>query len=115
MSAGTLALLLIILGPFTVAAAIDLWRLWWEDWLVDERRTRPTIRLSLVLAVTGTIGALGQTLLFVASVAYFLGVRELLTRLTPAAVSLGLLEGGLITIINAGYLRWLRRHFGWRR
>lgn len=101
---------LIAEAPASIAAAVFLWVLHGKSRKLDTRNPKPRVRLSLVLSITGTIGALASTFLGVASILYLVQNGDGIVRQLGLAVYLTFPVFGLISIINALYLRWLEGH-----
>lgn len=92
------------LAPVAAIGAIFLWGLYRDD--VRESPGR-RVRLSLIMALTGSIAALAATELAIASAFRIAGYREIVAALTP--ITLGALVAlDFIPLLNAGYLRWIR-------
>lgn len=103
--------LFMVVAPVAVVAALFLWRLHAEDRSADEREPKPWLRLSLVLALTGTIGAIAAAYFGLAAARRLATGLNLPDWLAPVTVTLFFaLE--LISITNALYLRLLRRRRG---
>jgi hypothetical protein len=99
-----LSFLLIALWPISVGSAAFIWRLYRED-RQDGRRAR--LRLSLVLAATGSAGAAVQSFLALVTILALMGRGNIVRGLLPAVFA-SFIVLGLIPITNAAYLRWLR-------
>jgi hypothetical protein len=94
----------VILAPISIGAAVFLWHLWHEDHAAPGEPTG----FSLVLAITGTIGALVSTYLAWASWHYLAGNHDLVRALGPLTLA-AFWALGAVPILNAAYLRWLRQ------
>ena len=98
------AIAFVALAPISIGAALFLWHLWHEDHSAPGEPTG----FSLVLALTGTIGAAVSTYLGWASWHYLVGNHDLVRALGPLTLA-AFWALGAIPILNASYLRWLRR------
>lgn len=99
------AVLFVVIAPLSVGAALFLWRLHAEDRAAH--RDGPRIRLSFVLAVTGSAAAAAGTMLGVIALLVLLGYRDLARFFWPGAL-LAFVALDMIPVANALYLRWLR-------
>jgi len=98
------AVAFVLLAPISIGAALFLWHLWREDHAAPGEPTG----FSLVLALTGTIGAAASSYLAWASWQYLEGNLELVRALGPITLA-AFWALGVVPILNAAYLRWLRR------
>ncbi len=98
------AVAFVLLAPVSIGAAIFLWQLWRDDHAAPGEPTG----FSLVLAITGTVGAAVSTYLAWASWHYLVGNHELVRALGPLTLA-AFWALGAVPILNAAYLRWLRR------
>jgi len=99
-------LILLAAAPASVGAAAFCWRLWWDDF--REFPEGGPIRFSLILALTGSLAAIGAVIFGLIALAVLLeidGLREFLASWFLVA----LMTLDVIPIINAGYLRLRRR------
>ena len=97
------AVAFIVLSPISIGAAVFLWGIRVDD------RTSPgePAGFSLILAITGSVGALVQAYLAVASWQYLEGNLELVRTLGPITLA-AFWALGAVPILNALYLQWLR-------
>lgn len=101
-----IAILMVLLAPASVGSAAFLWQIHAESRRLDDRYPKPHIRLSLIMAVTGTFAAAAASLLGVAAGLYLLGNSAASTALSPLIlVAFVLLD--LIPVVNAAYLKLL--------
>lgn len=101
---------LILEAPLSIAAAVFLWLLHGKSRRLDSRVPKPRLRLSLILSITGTLGALASTFLGVSSFLYITEGGDGIVRQLGILVYLTFPVLGLVSIINALYLRWLEAH-----
>lgn len=99
---------LIALCPLSVHFSAYLWSLHKKSRILDTRKPKPLIRLSLVMALTGTLGAVGASILALSSVFFLINRPDLSGALLPLILAVFVLLDTL-PIINAAYLRWLER------
>ena len=97
----------VLLAPISVGAAWFQWAVWREAVAADPTGRR--LRLSLVLAISSTIGAASSTYLAAAAIlAVWSDVaRAVVQDLRPLTFA-AFIALQFISILNAGYLRWLR-------
>lgn len=103
-----IAWLLIGLWPVLVWLTAYAWQLHGKSRRLDQRKPKPWLRLSLVMAFTSTIALIGATILMAASASFLAGRTDLAQRLGAATVFTYVIFI-LVPIINAGYLRFAER------
>lgn len=99
------AWLAVVIAPLSAGAALFLWRLHQDD--VRDNGPEPRWRLSLVLALTGTVSAIAAVWLGSVALLMLLEQQDLVRRFGGFTVTALLVLDG-IPIVNALYLRWLR-------
>jgi hypothetical protein len=101
---------LVVEAPISIGAAAFLWKLHAKSRHVDTREPKPLLRLSLILSITGTMGAAVSLLLGIAAVLYLVEGGAGIVRQLGLVVNAMFPVLGLVSIINALYLWWLERH-----
>jgi hypothetical protein len=105
---GIVTVLIVLMVPVALSAAVFLWRLYAEDRAADERQPRPFIRLSFVLAVKGSIVAVGASWLGAITIWRITG-HEVPSEAVAVSVTM-VLALEIAALISPLYLRWLRLH-----